>query len=65
MCIRDSSKSSKSLAKQKIAITSEATVILKPSMRGYPLAIPPRSTQGVSSAASDVYKRQRQLHPLA
>ena len=25
---------------------------------------PPRSTQGVSSAASDVYKRQAQLHTL-
>jgi formate--tetrahydrofolate ligase len=36
------SKSSKSLAKQKIAMTSDATVILKPSVRGYPFATPPR-----------------------
>src|ERR1700754_4310195 len=34
-------RSSRSLARQKIAITSEATVMSKPSSRGKPLATPP------------------------
>ena len=36
------SKSSRLLARQKIAIISEATVISKPSSLGKPLATPPR-----------------------
>src|SRR6266849_5338173 len=34
-------RSSRSLARQKIAITSDATVMSKPSSRGKPLATPP------------------------
>src|ERR1700731_4484658 len=38
---RRSFRSSRFLARQKIAITSEATVMSKPSSRGKPLATPP------------------------
>ena len=38
------SKSLRSFAKQNIAITSEATVILNPSVLGKPLDTPPRLT---------------------
>ncbi len=34
-------RSAKSLARQKIAMTSEATVMSKPASRGKPLATPP------------------------
>jgi len=37
-------KSAKLVAKQKMAITSEATTISKPSSRGTPLAEPPKPT---------------------
>ena len=37
-------RSLRSFAKQKIAITSEATVMSKPSCLGYPFATPPKST---------------------
>ena len=43
-------RSSRSLARQKIAITSEATVMSKPSSRGKPLATPP-SEQTISRSA--------------
>ena len=43
-------RSSRSLARQKIAITSEATVMSKPASRGKPLATPP-SEQTISRSA--------------
>ncbi len=52
---------SRSIARQKIAITSEATVMSKPSSRGKPLATPPSELTIERSARSFMSTTRRQV----
>ena len=49
------------MARQKIAITSEATVMSKPSSRGKPLATPPSEETIERSARSFMSTTRRQV----
>ena len=53
-------KSSRSLAKQRIAIISEATVIMKWSSRGKPHTLPPSATVTLRSARSFISRTRVQ-----
>src|ERR687898_925752 len=54
-------RSSRSLARQKIAITSDATVMSKPSSRGNPLATPPSEETTERSARSFMSSTRRHI----
>ena len=54
-------RSSRSVARQKIAMTSEATVMSKPSSRGKPLATPPSELTVLRSARSFMSMPRRQV----
>ena len=54
-------RSLRSVARQKIAMTSEATVMSKPSSRGKPLATPPSEPTMLRSARSFMSMTRRQV----
>ncbi len=54
------SSSSRSAARQKQAMTSEATVMSNPSSRGWPFFAPPRPTMVARSARSFMSMTRRQ-----
>src|SRR5262249_1657205 len=61
MLPRRSFRSLRSLARQKMAMTSEATVISKPSSRGKPLATPPSEELMLRRARSFMSMTRRQV----
>ena len=56
-----SRRSACEVARHRMAITSEATTMSKPSSRGWPLAGPPRPTVSARSARSFMSMTRRQL----